>query len=212
RGGREIVPGHVRCADIDAPVGHDVLGVIHARMARIPAHTSAGAVPARNDELLNLELARGHVAIRPPGVGCLLQRDQEGRDQAGSVGPFADQQPDIDLARQHRREKRIEQARPPYRRVVRNGTFAAERYAGALATEECYRGEIHHTDAYGFARVVDGADQPFLVRGPPRIEDLARAGGEEDGPPLYAEVQGGRRLQIAGGLRLAAEQRVQFDM
>src|SRR6516162_3318712 len=63
RGGREIVPGHVRRADIDAPVGHDVLGVIHARMARIPAHTSAGAVPARNDELLNLELARGHEVV-----------------------------------------------------------------------------------------------------------------------------------------------------
>src|SRR6266446_225167 len=103
RGGREIVPGHVRRADIDPPVGHDVLGVIHARMARIPAHTSAGAVPARNDELLNLELAR-----------------------------------------------------PPYRRVVRNGAFAAERYADALATEQCYRGEIHHAHAYGFARVVDG--------------------------------------------------------
>src|SRR5947208_2862659 len=39
----------------------------------------------------------------------------------------ADQQPNVDLAGQHRREKRIEQARPPYRRVVPNGAFAAER-------------------------------------------------------------------------------------
>src|SRR5262249_2128278 len=100
-----------------------------------------------------------------------------------------------------------EQARPPYRRVVRNGAFAGERCAGALATEECYRGEVHHAHAYGFARVVDGADQPFLVPRPPRIEDLARAAGEEEGSLLPAEFQGKRHLPTAGGLRPPADQR-----
>ena len=59
RGRGEIVPGHVRGPDIDASVGHDVLGVIHARMARIFADTSARAVPARDDELFDRQLRSG---------------------------------------------------------------------------------------------------------------------------------------------------------
>src|SRR5205807_939603 len=124
RGGREIVPGHVRRADIDAPAGHDVLGVVHARMARISAPDSDGA----------------------------------------------------------------------------------ERRSGPLALVESYRGEIHHAHAYGFTRVLDSADQPFLVPGPPRIEDLVRAAGEQDGPPLPAKFHGERRLPVAGALRRPAGQ------
>src|SRR5262249_58208844 len=121
-----------------------------------------------------------------------------------------DRRRDMAVVGQPRGEKGIEQAWPPYRRVVRNGAFAAERCAAALATEESYRGEIHHAHAYGFSRVVDGADQPLLVPGPPRIEDLLRAAGEQDGPPLPAEVQGERRLPVAGGRRPPARQRQPF--
>src|SRR5262249_35916543 len=101
----------------------------------------------------------------------------------------------------------IEQARPPYRRIVRNDAFAAERRTSALAVEESYRGEIHHAYAYGFARVVDGADQPFQVPRPPRIEDLVRSAGEADGSSLPAEIQGERRLPVACGRRRSADQR-----
>ncbi len=71
--GREIIPGHVRGADVDASIADDVLRGIDAGVAGVLAIAAAGAVPAGNNKLIDFQLAGGHVLVGAAAVGHHLE-------------------------------------------------------------------------------------------------------------------------------------------